>query len=100
MCYLLVILLLLTYYILLINSAGNVYFADGSNECIRKVTISTAKISSFAGSSAGSGYTGDGGDATSATLNCPWGVVLDSAGSQLKLTSITMLKHSQELLFV
>jgi hypothetical protein len=66
---------------LTISYLGNVYIADTYNHRIRKVTISTGIITTIAGTGTGS-YSGDNGPATSATLNTPTGVALDSAGSQ------------------
>ena len=63
-----------------LDSAGNVYIADTENHSIRKVTISTGIITTFAGTGTGS-YSGDNGPATSATLNYPNGVAVDSAGT-------------------
>src|ERR1019366_9345320 len=57
------------------DSAGNLYIADTSNYRIRKVSngvITTA---------AGGGSGGDNGPATSAQLNYPAGVAVDSAGN-------------------
>ena len=58
----------------------NVYFGDWSAyNVIRKVTISTGIISTVAGTgSTAGGYNGDNIQATSATLNGPYDVVLDS----------------------
>ena len=64
-----------------LDTAGNVYIADHYNHRIRKVTMSTGIITTFAGTGTGS-YSGDNGPATSATLNSPFGVALDSAGTQ------------------
>ncbi len=58
---------------------GNVYIADMSNHRIRKVTVSTGIITTFAGTGSAS-YSGDNGLATSATLYYPSGVALDSSG--------------------
>jgi len=63
-----------------LDSAGNVYIADTNNHRIRKVTISTGIITTFAGTGTGS-YSGDNGPATSATLFYPYGVAVDSAGT-------------------
>ena len=60
---------------------GNVYIADYDNNRIRKVTISSGIITSIAGSSTSGSYSGDGGKATSAQLNSPMGVALDSSGN-------------------
>ena len=58
---------------------GNVYIADTHNHRIRKIAISTGIITTIAGTGTGS-YSGDGGAATSATLNDPCGVALDASG--------------------
>ena len=60
---------------------GNVYVADQGNHRIRKVTIVTGFISTIAGAGTAS-YSGDNGAATSATLNWPTGVVLDTSGGR------------------
>ncbi len=59
---------------------GNVYISDSSNDRIRKVTVSTDIITTVAGTGTGS-YSGDNGAATSAALNAPLGIALDSAGT-------------------
>ena len=64
------------------SNIGNVYIADQGSNCIRKVTVSTGIITTIAGTGSGS-YSGDGGDATSATLNIPYGVSLDASGTTL-----------------
>ncbi len=58
---------------------NNVYIADTSNHCIRKVTVSTSIITTIAGTGSG-GFGGDSGSATAATLNTPTGVAFDSSG--------------------
>ena len=62
-----------------VSLLGNVYIADSVNNRIRKVTISTGIITTIAGTGTGS-YSGDNGPATSATLNDPTGVNVDSSG--------------------
>jgi hypothetical protein len=68
------------------DSFGNVYIADTNNCVIRKVDRS-GTISTFAGTppsfayGATCGYGGDGGAATSAILNCPYGVAVDKSGN-------------------
>ena len=57
------------------------YVADSFNHRIRKVTVSTGIINTIAGTGTAS-YSGDNGAATSATLNYPYGVALDTAGRQ------------------
>jgi uncharacterized protein (TIGR03437 family) len=65
---------------LAVDASGNLYIADTSNNVIRKVTP-TGIISTVAGNTVQQqGYYGDGGLATSAGLNQPYGVAVDSAG--------------------
>ncbi|HEY7337527.1 MAG TPA: hypothetical protein VH639_21720 [Bryobacteraceae bacterium] len=65
---------------LAVDSAGNVYIADSNNNVIRKVDAVSGIISTFAGTGQG-GFSGDGGPATSAKLNSPRGLAVDSAGN-------------------
>ena len=58
---------------------GNIYIADYNNHRIRKVTVSTGIITTYAGTGTGS-YSGDNGQASSAALYTPQGVTLDSSG--------------------
>lgn len=60
------------------DAAGNLYIADRDNNRIRK--ISAGVISTIAGTGS-VGYTGDNGPATSAMLNAPTSVAIDSAGN-------------------
>ncbi len=61
-----------------VDSAGNLYIADAGNNRIRMVN-STGVISTIAGNS-NNGFAGDGGAASQATLNYPWGLATDAAG--------------------
>jgi sugar lactone lactonase YvrE len=61
------------------DSAGNLYIADTANNRIRKVNASGTKITTVAGTGI-LGYSGDGDPATSATLNGPTGVAVDTSG--------------------
>jgi uncharacterized protein (TIGR03437 family) len=61
-----------------VDSSGNLYIADLHNARIRKV--SNGAITTMAGNGT-PGFGGDTGPATSAQLNFPSGVVVDSAGS-------------------
>lgn len=54
----------------------NLYIADSANHAIRMVTPSSGKISTIAGDGI-SGARGDGGQATAARLDCPFGVAVD-----------------------
>jgi sugar lactone lactonase YvrE len=62
------------------DNAGNWYFADSGNNRVREVNASSGLISTVAGNGT-AGYTGDGSAATSAELDNPAGVALDSAGN-------------------
>ena len=62
-----------------VDSAGNIYIADSINNRIRKLTISTGIITTIAGTGY-CDYTGDGVDATTASLCETNDVLLDSAG--------------------
>jgi putative Ig domain-containing protein/lamin tail-like protein/NHL repeat-containing protein len=71
-----------------VDVQDNVYIADSSNNVIRRVDAVTGVITTVAGDYAAGlarnsclgGYAGDGGPATSALLNDPQGVALDTAG--------------------
>jgi hypothetical protein len=62
-----------------LDSAGNVYVADWSNERIRKITVLTGIIQTVAGNGT-RGYAGDGSTATQAELFSPHGITFDSKG--------------------
>jgi hypothetical protein len=62
-----------------IDASGNLYVSDFGNNRIREVNASTGIITTVAGNG-NYGYTGDGGPATSAELNGPEGVTVNSAG--------------------
>jgi len=61
------------------DGAGNLYITDVSNSRVRRLTPGGI-ISTYAGIGS-SGYSGDGGPATSASLNQPTGVAADSSGN-------------------
>lgn len=69
-----------------LDSAGNLFVADAGNNVVRKITAPTGVITTVAGNGFGAGaakgsFSGDGGAATQAELNQPYGVVVDSAGN-------------------
>jgi uncharacterized protein (TIGR03437 family) len=64
---------------LAIDSSGTLYVAEVDNNRVRKVTTS-GNIVTIAGNGK-QGFAGDGGPATSAMLNNPHGVGVDSAGN-------------------
>jgi hypothetical protein len=66
-------------YDLAVDAAGNVYIVDHDNDRIRMVDTN-GMITTIAGTGA-PGWSGDGGPATDARLNEPWGIALDEGGN-------------------
>lgn len=60
---------------------NNIYIADQGNGVIRKVSSSTGVINSYAGIYGSSGYSGDGGPATSAQVSSIGGLATDHNGN-------------------
>jgi hypothetical protein len=58
---------------------GEIYIADTDNDCVRVVTPDGI-ISTFAGKCAQRGFSGDGGPATRAQLDRPYGVAVGPGG--------------------
>jgi uncharacterized protein (TIGR03437 family) len=63
-----------------VDNAGNIYFSDTGNSRVRKVNAATGIITTIAGNSI-RGYSGDGGPATSASLQFPHGIAVDGNGN-------------------
>ena len=59
-----------------VDTSGNLFIADSSNNRIRKVDTNGI-ITTFAGNGTAS-FSGDGGVATNASLNTPYGVAVDA----------------------
>jgi len=66
-----------------VDGSGNIYFSDGV--VVRKVTAATGIITVVAGNGS-SGYSGDGGPATSARLANPTGVAVDAPATSTSPT--------------
>ena len=66
---------------LTIDANGNIYFADVSNNRIRKID-SLGVMHTIAGTGV-AGYSGDSGPAPAAQLNAPTGLCIDGAGNVL-----------------
>ncbi len=62
-----------------LDSAGNVFASDGSNNQV--VKISPAGILTVVAGNGLQGFSGDGGPATSASLNRPRGLAVDASGN-------------------
>jgi hypothetical protein len=68
------------------DAAGDMYFSDTKNQRVRRIEYNTGIIRTIAGDGT-AGYAGDGGRATSATLNSPTGVGVDSQGNVYIISS-------------
>ena len=64
-----------------LDSAGNLYIADYSNNAIRRVDAVTGIITTYAGVGSNGGYNGDSGPATTIRLNNPISIAFDAAGN-------------------
>src|ERR1700689_885361 len=64
-----------------IDSQGNLYVADTHNNVIRKIDTGSPRIITTIAGTGPAGHTGDGGLATSATLNSPDRVSVNGAGN-------------------
>jgi len=62
------------------DASGNLYFADPGKHVIRKISTSGI-ITTVAGIGGSTGFSGDGGQATSAKLNAPTDVCIDASGN-------------------
>jgi hypothetical protein len=63
-----------------VDGSGNLFIADTYNNVVRRVDAATGVITAVAGNGT-SGYVGDGGAATSASLKQPYGVAVDASGN-------------------
>ncbi len=63
-----------------VDGAGSIYFTDSLTNTVRKI-LSDGTQFVIAGIPGSAGFSGDGGPGTSAQLNQPHGVALDSAGN-------------------
>ena len=65
-----------------VDASGNVYIADQDNARVRKIDGATKIVSTFAGTGV-SGFTGDGGPASGATITYIATVAVDRSGNVL-----------------
>jgi hypothetical protein len=64
---------------LVLDAAGNLYFSEANNNCVRKVN--TAGVITTVAGTGTAGFSGDGGQATAATLTNPYGLARDATGN-------------------
>jgi hypothetical protein len=62
-----------------INTLGDIYIMDTYNNIVRMITKTSGIITAVAGNSV-AGYSGDGDQATSAMINTPWNLAIDTSG--------------------
>jgi DNA-binding beta-propeller fold protein YncE len=62
------------------DPAGNLCFSDTYNHCIRRIDARSGIITTIAGSGE-RGFSGDGGPATRAQMDQPYGIVIDRSGN-------------------
>ncbi len=65
---------------IVIDTSGNVYFSDYLHHRVRKITVLTGIITTYAGTGTGM-FSGDGGVASSAALYYPNGLCFDASGN-------------------
>ena len=73
-----------------VDASGNIFIADYGNNRIRKVNASDGKINTVAGNG-NLNYSGDGGLATSASLNSPIVSLLTHQGTSLSRIAATIV---------
>ncbi|MFN0112791.1 MAG: BACON domain-containing protein [Blastocatellia bacterium] len=65
-----------------VDGSGNVYISDVTNNRVRKINAADGKISTIAGNGQ-LGSSGDGGPATAATVNFPYGLAIDKTNGDV-----------------
>jgi sugar lactone lactonase YvrE len=65
-----------------LDASGNLFFTDSGNQVVREINAATGIITTVVGNGT-QGYSGDGGPATSASLNNPKGLAFDPATGNL-----------------
>ena len=68
---------------IVLDGAGNFYFADSNNHAVRLDNVATGIIIAVAGVPGVQGYKGDGGNATLANLDTPNAVAIDAINGYL-----------------
>ena len=68
-----------------VDSGGDMFIADSNTNRVRRVAAGTGVITTVAGNGS-TGFSGDGGPATSARLTFPSGVAVDTVGGHLLIS--------------
>jgi sugar lactone lactonase YvrE len=63
-----------------IGPTGDLYIADAGNDRVYKLSLGTGALKTIAGNGK-RGFSGDGAEATSASLNVPYGIAVDTNGN-------------------
>lgn len=63
---------------IVVDGAGNIFFADSDNNAIREINLSSGAISTIVGTLGQGGYSGDGLAASAALLSSPKGFTFDA----------------------
>ncbi len=66
---------------LAVDASNNVYIADFKNNCVRRVSASSAAITTVVGTPPTAGIGGDGSPASAAGLNLPADMTFDASGN-------------------
>ena len=71
-----------------VDVSSNIYIADTFNHMVRKVDATTQIINTIAGQGSVTGFSGDEGPATSATLSSPTAVSVDARTGDVYITDL------------
>jgi DNA-binding beta-propeller fold protein YncE len=74
-----------------VDASGNIYASDRPMTCVKRKDAQTGDVTVFAGICGSSGYSGDGGPATSAEFYNQIGIGLKETASNAQLEKITGL---------
>ena len=80
------------------DTDGNLYVCEAKNHTVRKIDMVTKTITTVAGTGE-SGYTGDGGPATSATMNEPYSLWVMVLGIIIFLMLCFIISIHQKVIF-
>ena len=69
-----------------VDTAGDIFLVDTNQYVVYEIPVGTGKIKTIAGTPGTGGFSGDGGNATSATFNGSYGLSVNAAGTSVLLT--------------